>query len=108
MLMANRSLLALRARDVLLAAMRGTTTGPQAVVPNVKVYTAGKNGVAGGGAVSLLAAVFDYGRACIQRAVGLTKTTLPATHCRRATPTELTRDEDGVRTAVLSSPAAML
>lgn len=26
----------------LLAAMHGTTTGPQAVVPNVKVYTAGK------------------------------------------------------------------
>lgn len=33
----------------LLAAMHGTTTGPQAVVPNVKVYTAGKNGVAGRG-----------------------------------------------------------
>ncbi len=41
MLMANRSLFGAETKRRLLAAMHGTTTGPQAVVPNVKVLYRG-------------------------------------------------------------------
>ncbi|HCK3152912.1 TPA: 4-alpha-glucanotransferase, partial [Salmonella enterica subsp. enterica serovar Weltevreden] len=90
----------------LLAAMHGTTTGPQAVVPNVKVYTAGKQmalPVEGRGEFAWLLTT-EEGVHYKGRVTGGKKLNLPATLPEGYHTLTLTQDEQRTHCRIIVAP----
>ncbi|VDY37257.1 4-alpha-glucanotransferase [Salmonella enterica subsp. enterica serovar Daytona] len=90
----------------LLAAMHGTTTGPQAVVPNVKVYTAGKKmalPVEGRGEFAWLLTT-EEGEHYKGRVTGGKKLNLPATLPEGYHTLTLTQDEQRTHCRIIVAP----
>lgn len=90
----------------LLAAMHGTTTGPQSVVPNVKVYTAGKKmalPVEGRGEFAWLLTT-EEGVHYKGRVTGGKKLNLPATLPEGYHTLTLTQDEQRTHCRIIVAP----